>query len=102
MARIVTLTLNPSIDGASQTESVRDTRKVRTCNETYDPGGGGINVARMIRELGGDAFAVYAAGGVTGPDFRRSGAGTWDPFTFDPGVRSHSHQPYCVRALHRT
>jgi 6-phosphofructokinase 2 len=67
MPRIVTLTVNPTIDGASETETVRPTRKMRTSNETYEPGGGGINVARVLRELGGDAFALYLAGGVTGP-----------------------------------
>jgi 6-phosphofructokinase 2 len=67
MPRIVTLTLNPTIDGASETETVRPTRKMRTSNETYEPGGGGINVARVLRELGADAFALYLAGGVTGP-----------------------------------
>ena len=40
--------------------------KVRTRDERYDPGGGGINVARVIRELGGEAVAFYLAGGITG------------------------------------
>jgi 6-phosphofructokinase 2 len=66
MKPIVTLTLNPSIDGAAQAASVHAVRKVRTSNERYDPGGGGINVSRVVRELGGPTFAVYLAGGVTG------------------------------------
>ena len=41
-------------------------RKVRTRDERYDPGGGGVGVARMIRELGGEAVAFYLAGGITG------------------------------------
>jgi 6-phosphofructokinase 2 len=40
---------------------------VRTSHERYDPGGGGINVVRVIQELGGAAFAVYLSGGTTGP-----------------------------------
>ena len=63
---IVTLTLNPSIDGSAQTEVVRPIRKVRTTGERYDPGGGGINVARVVQELRGAAQAVYLAGGATG------------------------------------
>jgi 6-phosphofructokinase 2 len=63
---IVTLTLNPSIDGASEAEAVRPTHKIRTSNERYDPGGGGINVARVVNELGGTSLAVYLAGGATG------------------------------------
>ena len=34
--------------------------------ERYDPGGGGINAARVIQELGGTAFAIYLSGGTTG------------------------------------
>ena len=67
MKPIVTLTLNPAIDGAAEAEEVRPIRKVRTWGERYDPGGGGINVARVVQELGGEAFAIYLSGGTTGP-----------------------------------
>jgi 6-phosphofructokinase 2 len=66
MKPIVTLTLNPSVDGSAEAEVVRHTHKIRTTNERYDPGGGGINVARVLQELGAPACAVFAAGGVTG------------------------------------
>ena len=66
MKAIVTLTLNPSIDASAQAETIRPTRKVRTFRERYDPGGGGINVARVINELGGQSLAIYLAGGLTG------------------------------------
>jgi 6-phosphofructokinase 2 len=65
-APIVTLTLNPTIDGSSEAGEVRPMSKVRTSNEHYDPGGGGINVARAVRELGGEALALALAGGATG------------------------------------
>jgi len=45
---------------------VRPIHKIRTSKERYHPGGGGVNVARVIRELGGEALAVYLAGGTTG------------------------------------
>ena len=67
MVRIATLTLNPSIDGTGEAETVQHTHKVRTSNERFDPGGGGINVARVLARLGSDVEAVYLAGGVTGP-----------------------------------
>ena len=67
MKRIVTLTLNPAIDGAAEAEQVRPIRKIRTWSERYDPGGGGINAARVVEELGGSALAVYLSGGATGP-----------------------------------
>lgn len=64
--RIVTLTLNPSIDIACEAEKVQPIRKIRTMNERQDPGGGGINVARVVTAFGGDALALVLAGGVTG------------------------------------
>jgi 6-phosphofructokinase 2 len=67
MHGIVTLTLNAAIDGAAEAEAIRPIHKIRTWAERYDPGGGGINVARVIKELGGSALAVYLSGGATGP-----------------------------------
>lgn len=64
--RIITLTLNPAVDVACTAESVRPTHKTRTFEERYDAGGGGINVARVVHELGGDALALIMTGGVTG------------------------------------
>lgn len=64
--RIVTLTLNPTVDLASDADAVRPVRKVRTRDETFDPGGGGVNVSRVLRELGAETMAVIAAGGVSG------------------------------------
>jgi len=66
MAKIVTLTLNPTVDLSSDAEAVRPVRKVRTRNERFDPGGGGVNVARVIAKLGGDVEAIYLAGGEIG------------------------------------
>jgi len=63
---IVTLSLNPTIDMACETDLVRPTHKIRTSSETYDPGGGGVNVARVINELDGDATVICPAGGFTG------------------------------------
>ncbi len=66
MTAILTVTLNPTVDISSDAEMVRPTFKIRTTNQRHDPGGGGINVARVIRELGGEAEAVYLSGGATG------------------------------------
>ena len=40
--------------------------KIRTFGEQLDPGGGGINVARVIHFLDGKALALIMTGGVTG------------------------------------
>src|ERR1017187_8161059 len=70
LPRIVTLTLNPAIDVACEADSVRPQHKIRTDNETHGPGGGGVNVARVIHELGGDTCAIVLSGGVPGHEYR--------------------------------
>jgi 6-phosphofructokinase 2 len=66
MPSIVTLTLNPALDVSTATERLDHTEKVR-CNEPrFDPGGGGINVARVARRFGGDVVALFPAGGPFG------------------------------------
>lgn len=66
MPVITTLTLNPTIDLASEAETVQPIRKIRTFHERQDPGGGGVNVSRVIQELGGETLAVVLVGGATG------------------------------------
>ncbi|MGO4570838.1 1-phosphofructokinase family hexose kinase [Microvirga sp. 2TAF3] len=66
MPEIVTLTMNPALDIATSAEAVIPTEKMRCGLPRYDPGGGGINVARVVRTLGGEALAVFPAGGPAG------------------------------------
>ncbi|MCB1495467.1 MAG: hexose kinase [Bauldia sp.] len=66
MPQILTLALNPTIDVSAEAAVVRPTHKTRTTNESFEPGGGGVNVARVITELGGNVEAYCIAGGVTG------------------------------------
>jgi 6-phosphofructokinase 2 len=66
LADIVTLTLNPALDISTSTDAVRPTDKLRCGPPRYDPGGGGVNVARVVKVLEGDAFAIFPAGGPTG------------------------------------
>ncbi|MHC5307159.1 1-phosphofructokinase family hexose kinase [Bartonella sp. LJL80] len=66
MEKVLTVTFNPTVDAASETDTVRPTRKIRTSDESFHPGGGGINVARVIHRLGGHVTALYASGGVMG------------------------------------
>ena len=66
MNRLATLTLNPAIDGSCEAERIFPTHKIRTRAERYDPGGGGINVARVLSRLGQSVEVIYLAGGATG------------------------------------
>ncbi|MBD3729219.1 MAG: 1-phosphofructokinase family hexose kinase [Sphingomonadales bacterium] len=66
MMNIATLTMNPTIDVAYEVETLRHTHKMRCDTERADPGGGGINVARVFVRLGGNATCYYLSGGATG------------------------------------
>jgi 6-phosphofructokinase 2 len=66
MGTIVTLTMNPALDIATSTDRVVPTHKLRCAPPRYDPGGGGINVARAVHALGGDAVAIFPVGGPAG------------------------------------
>lgn len=66
MAPILTITLNPTVDLFGEVGQVRPIRKVRVSNQRYAPGGGGINVARVIATIGADVEAVFLGGGPTG------------------------------------
>ncbi len=66
MAKIITVTINPAVDVSTSVDRVEPVLKLRCRTERREPGGGGINVARVISRLGGDVLAVYAAGGVIG------------------------------------
>ncbi|PKQ02371.1 MAG: phosphofructokinase, partial [Alphaproteobacteria bacterium HGW-Alphaproteobacteria-12] len=58
--------MNPAIDLSTSVDAVAPTRKMRCDDVHRDPGGGGINVARVLRRLGADALAIYLAGGAAG------------------------------------
>lgn len=58
--------MNPAVDLACTAAGVQPTHKIRTFDERLDPGGGGINVARVVHALGGEALALIMTGGVTG------------------------------------
>lgn len=66
MVKIYTLTLAPSLDSATQTPQIYPEGKLRCSAPVFEPGGGGINVARAITYLGGNATALFPAGGATG------------------------------------
>lgn len=64
--RIVTLTVNPSIDKSTTVDNIVPENKLRCNSPVFQPGGGGINVSRAIKKIGGESLAVYLAGGATG------------------------------------
>ncbi len=69
MPSIITITFNPAIDKSTSVAALIPEKKLKCTEPVYEPGGGGINVARAIKKLGGEATAVYLAGGYTGKAF---------------------------------
>jgi 6-phosphofructokinase 2 len=66
MSKIITITLNPALDKSSYAKQVQPERKIRCSKPYYEPGGGGVNVSRAIKKLGGDSCAWLLAGGPSG------------------------------------
>ena len=62
--------MNPALDIATATDRVVPAHKLRCAAPRYDPGGGGINVARAVNALGGEAVAIFPAGGAAGEMIR--------------------------------
>jgi 6-phosphofructokinase 2 len=90
MKNIITVTINPTIDINSSTESVTPNKKLRCETPNYEPGGGGINVSRAIKKLEGTSTALYTSGGAYGNMLKS--------LLDDEGVQS---QPYIINDITR-
>ena len=63
---MLTVTLNPSLDVSTRVPIVEPDRKLHCDHIRFEPGGGGVNVARVAHVLGADVTAVVVAGGCAG------------------------------------
>jgi 6-phosphofructokinase 2 len=66
MLPILTITLNPALDMTTHVAQLKPRQKLRCGDPVGHAGGGGINVSRAIRILGGESTAFVALGGHTG------------------------------------
>jgi 6-phosphofructokinase 2 len=66
MAQIATLTMNPAVDVSTSVKKMMPFTKMRCAEAHRDPGGGGINVARVLKRFGVEVTAIHTAGGATG------------------------------------
>ncbi len=67
---IVTLTFHPALDKSTVTGHIVPDHKLRCAPLRIDAGGGGINVSKGIRKLGGHSTAVFPVGGLNGQTLR--------------------------------
>ncbi|MDX5420352.1 MAG: hexose kinase [Hymenobacteraceae bacterium] len=81
MHKIITITLNPALDKSTKVGHVVPEKKLRCEEPVFEPGGGGLNVSRAIKKLGGESCAWFLAGGPTGQMLEQlmetEGVATW-------------------------
>ncbi len=68
---VYTVTFNPSLDYIVDVPDFKEGRTNRTSRELIYPGGKGINVSIVLRNLGIDSVALGFAAGFTGEEIKR-------------------------------
>jgi len=63
---IITLTINPALDINAKVDGLQPAQKLQCHSVQYQPGGGGINVSRMLNRLEEKTDCVFTSGGDTG------------------------------------
>ena len=63
---IVTITMNPAVDKSTSIDKLVPEKKLRCTEMLVEAGGGGINVSKAIKELGGESLAIFPSGGMNG------------------------------------
>jgi 6-phosphofructokinase 2 len=66
MPAVVTITFSPCIDKNIAVHELLPDHKLTGSAPELHPGGGGINIARVLQRFGEQAVAIYPAGGYTG------------------------------------
>jgi 6-phosphofructokinase 2 len=63
---IITVTMNPAIDKSTTVAKLIAEKKLRCPSIEIEAGGGGINVSKALKELGGESMAIFPCGGSNG------------------------------------
>lgn len=64
--KVVTLTINPALDKSAKVSGMTPFDKLECFDITYHPGGGGINISRVLHRLGIQSECLFPYGGKTG------------------------------------
>ena len=64
--RIISLSLNPSIDLTYEVHNLKNEEKSRATQTYFDPGGTGINVGLALEKLQANSHTCYISAGKTG------------------------------------
>jgi 6-phosphofructokinase 2 len=93
---IATLTLNPALDKSTETERMIPEKKMRCSELKVEAGGGGINISKAVKELGGETLAMLTSGGDNGKIIERILSGSGIPFKTIP-VRGETRENFVAR-----
>ncbi|WP_343329444.1 1-phosphofructokinase family hexose kinase [Polaribacter staleyi] len=64
--KVVTLTINPALDKSAKVAEMTPFDKLECSDITYHPGGGGVNISRVLHRLAIDSHCLFPYGGKTG------------------------------------
>ncbi|MBK5209575.1 MAG: 1-phosphofructokinase family hexose kinase [Flavobacteriaceae bacterium] len=64
--KIITLTINPALDKSAKVDGLIPDRKLKCHSIQYQPGGGGINISRILKRLEIETICTFTSGGDTG------------------------------------
>lgn len=71
MEKVLTVTLNPAIDKSTNIPALLPEKKLRCTPPTFEPGGGGVNISRVLKNFDYASTAMFLAGGHTGNFFQK-------------------------------
>ncbi|MFN3219057.1 MAG: 1-phosphofructokinase family hexose kinase [Acidimicrobiales bacterium] len=66
---VLTVTVNPALDVGLSVSTLIPEHKLRATDSRRDPGGGGVNVSRVLRRLGVESASWVAVGGGIGDEY---------------------------------
>lgn len=64
--KVTTLTLNPALDKSAKVDGIVPEQKLKCHSIQYQPGGGGINISRVLNRLGVSTNCIFPFGGNCG------------------------------------
>jgi len=68
---ILTITISPALDKSATIDKLMPEKKLRCLNPVTEAGGGGINVSKAIKRLGGESIALFPCGGNNGEALKK-------------------------------
>ena len=98
MTDVLCLTLNPALDVLTTIDEVRPVDKLRCGPVLNHPGGGGVNVARVLHRLGMSVLSCHLSGGVSGMHHQQLLAAEGVDTHLIP-IAANMHQSFSVHEL---